>query len=100
MAWSVDRLGRSLQDLVGFLSELHALKIDLFLRQQGLPQPTPRCLRWSGCPPLGVPVRSLVFFGLLLAVSWIRVGHQSKYINVLNGICRSDTAANHSRSAR
>ena len=32
MAWSVDRLGRSLQDLVGFLSELHALKIDLFLR--------------------------------------------------------------------
>ena len=25
MAWSVDRLGRSLQDLVGFLSELHAL---------------------------------------------------------------------------
>src|SRR5262249_3983632 len=33
---SVDRLGRSLQDLVGFLSELHALKIDLFLRQQGL----------------------------------------------------------------
>src|SRR4029434_4298953 len=36
MAWSVDRLGRSLQDLVGFLSELHALKIDLFLRQQGL----------------------------------------------------------------
>jgi len=29
MAWSVDRLGRSLQDLVGFLSELHALGIDL-----------------------------------------------------------------------
>lgn len=36
MAWSVDRLGRSLQDLVGFLSELHALGIDLFLHQQGL----------------------------------------------------------------
>ena len=31
MAWSVDRLGRSLQDLVAFLSELHALRIDLFL---------------------------------------------------------------------
>jgi hypothetical protein len=26
MALSVDRLGRSLQDLVGFLAELHALK--------------------------------------------------------------------------
>jgi DNA invertase Pin-like site-specific DNA recombinase len=35
MAWSVDRLGRSLQDLLAFLSELHALRIDLFLYQQG-----------------------------------------------------------------
>ena len=41
VAWLVDRLGRSLQDLVGFLSELHALKIDLFLRQQGLDTTTP-----------------------------------------------------------
>ena len=41
MAWSVDRLGRSLQDLVGFLSELHALRIDLFLHQQGLNTATP-----------------------------------------------------------
>ncbi len=35
------RLGRSLQDLVGFLSELHALKVDLFLHQQGLDTTTP-----------------------------------------------------------
>jgi DNA invertase Pin-like site-specific DNA recombinase len=41
MAWSVDRLGRSLQDLVGFFSELHALRIDLFLHQQGLDTTTP-----------------------------------------------------------
>jgi DNA invertase Pin-like site-specific DNA recombinase len=41
MAWSVDRLGRSLQDLVGFLSELHALRIDLYLHQQGLDTRTP-----------------------------------------------------------
>jgi DNA invertase Pin-like site-specific DNA recombinase len=41
MAWSVDRLGRSLQDLVGFLGELHALGIDLFLHQQGLDTRTP-----------------------------------------------------------
>ena len=41
MAWSVDRLGRSLQDLVSFLSELHALNIDLFLHQQGLDTTTP-----------------------------------------------------------
>ena len=41
MAWSVDRLGRSLQDLVGLLSELHGLGIDLFLHQQGLDTTTP-----------------------------------------------------------
>src|SRR5262245_31247672 len=41
MAWSVDRLGRSLQDLVGFLSELHALGIELYLHQQGLDTTTP-----------------------------------------------------------
>ena len=41
MAWSVDRLGRSLKDLVAFLSELHALGIDLFLHQQGLDTTTP-----------------------------------------------------------
>ena len=41
MAWSVDRLGRSLQDLVAFLSEPHALGIDLFLHQQGLDTTTP-----------------------------------------------------------
>jgi DNA invertase Pin-like site-specific DNA recombinase len=41
MTWSVDRLGRSLQDLIGFLSELHALGIDLFLHQQGLDTTTP-----------------------------------------------------------
>jgi DNA invertase Pin-like site-specific DNA recombinase len=41
MAWSVDRLGRSLQDLVGFLSELHAAGVDLFLHQQGIDTTTP-----------------------------------------------------------
>src|SRR5260370_41015709 len=41
MAWSVDRLGRSLQDLVGFLSEIHALGVDLYLHQQGIDTTTP-----------------------------------------------------------
>ena len=40
-AWSVDRLGRSLQDLLGFLKEVHALGIDLYLHQQGLDTTTP-----------------------------------------------------------
>jgi DNA invertase Pin-like site-specific DNA recombinase len=41
MAWSVDRLGRSLQYLVAFLSKLHALGIDLYLHQQGVDTRTP-----------------------------------------------------------
>ena len=41
MTWSVDRLGLSPQDLVGFLSDLHAYGIDLFLHQQGLDTTTP-----------------------------------------------------------
>jgi DNA invertase Pin-like site-specific DNA recombinase len=41
MAWSVDQLGRSLQDLVAFLSEIHALRVDLYLHQQGLDTTTP-----------------------------------------------------------
>ena len=35
-AWSVDRLGRSLQHLVTFLMELQERKVDLYLHQQGL----------------------------------------------------------------
>jgi DNA invertase Pin-like site-specific DNA recombinase len=41
MAWSVDRLGRSVQDLVGFLSEVHAARVGLYLHQQGLDTSTP-----------------------------------------------------------
>ncbi|MFL4998889.1 MAG: recombinase family protein [Xanthobacteraceae bacterium] len=40
-AWSVDRLGRSLQDLLGVLSEIHAKGVDLHLHQQGLDTSTP-----------------------------------------------------------
>jgi Resolvase, N terminal domain len=44
-AWLVDRLGRSLQDLVGFLSEIHGAGVDLYLpgrRSTLRPQPA-RC---------------------------------------------------------
>lgn len=40
-SWSVDRLGRSLQHLVQFLSDVHAKGIDLYLHQQGLDTSTP-----------------------------------------------------------
>jgi len=40
-AWSVDRLGRSLQDLVGFLAEIHGAGVDLYLHQQAIDTSTP-----------------------------------------------------------
>src|SRR5215472_6453560 len=40
-AWSVDRLGRSLQHLLGFLGELRAKGVDLYLHQQGVDTSTP-----------------------------------------------------------
>jgi DNA invertase Pin-like site-specific DNA recombinase len=41
MAWSVDRLGRSLIDLVATLQELHAKNVHLYLHQQGIDTTTP-----------------------------------------------------------
>src|SRR6478735_4741638 len=40
-ACSVDRLGRSLIDLVGILQEFHAKHVDLYLHQQGIDTTTP-----------------------------------------------------------
>jgi len=41
IAWSVDRLGRSLQDLVEFLNHLNSKQVGLYLHQQGLDTTTP-----------------------------------------------------------
>lgn len=41
MAWSVDRLGRSLQHLVALLVDMNAKGVDLYLHQQGLDTTTP-----------------------------------------------------------
>jgi DNA invertase Pin-like site-specific DNA recombinase len=40
-AWSVDRLGRSLQDPVGFLGELNGAGVDLYLERQAVDTSTP-----------------------------------------------------------
>ena len=57
-AWSVDRLGRSLQDLIGFLSELKSKDVDLYLHPQSVDTSTPagRAL----FPMLGVFVGTIV----------------------------------------
>lgn len=41
MAWSVDRLGRSLHQLVGFMAEMGQLGVGLYLHQQALDTSTP-----------------------------------------------------------
>lgn len=41
VSWSVDRLGRSLQHLVSFMSEIEALGVGLYLHQQALDTTTP-----------------------------------------------------------
>ncbi len=40
-AWSVDRLGRSLQDLVALLNELHSKQTNVYLYKQGIDTTTP-----------------------------------------------------------
>ena len=41
MAWSVDRLGRSLMHLIQLMNELHAKGIDLYLDREGIDTSTP-----------------------------------------------------------
>ena len=41
MCWAVDRMGRSLADLISTLHELHAAHVDLFLHQQAVDTTTP-----------------------------------------------------------
>lgn len=41
LVWSVDRLGRSLQDLVSFLNEVHSVGCDLYIHQSGIDTSTP-----------------------------------------------------------
>lgn len=41
MAWSIDRLGRSLHHVVAFMAELGELGVDLYLHQQAVDSSTP-----------------------------------------------------------
>ena len=41
LVWAVDRLGRSLQDLLGILQEIHGAGADLFIHQQAIDTTTP-----------------------------------------------------------
>ena len=41
MAWAIDRVGRSLIDLLGTIQHLEACKVDLYLDQQQIDTTTP-----------------------------------------------------------
>lgn len=41
LVWSVDRLGRSLKDLVSFLDEINSVNCDLYIHQSGIDTSTP-----------------------------------------------------------
>ena len=41
MVWAIDRLGRSIQHLVGFINDIQAMGVDLFVMQQAIDTTTP-----------------------------------------------------------
>ena len=41
LVWSVDRLGRSLKDLVSFLEDINSVGCDLYIHQSGIDSSTP-----------------------------------------------------------
>jgi DNA invertase Pin-like site-specific DNA recombinase len=41
MVWAIDRLGRSIQHLVGFMNDILAMDVDLYVHQQAIDTTTP-----------------------------------------------------------
>jgi DNA invertase Pin-like site-specific DNA recombinase len=41
MSWSIDRLGRSIQDLVAFMKDVQSANVDLYIHQQAINTATP-----------------------------------------------------------
>jgi DNA invertase Pin-like site-specific DNA recombinase len=41
MVWAIDRLGRSIQHLVGFMNDIQAMGVDLYVHQQSIDTTTP-----------------------------------------------------------
>jgi DNA invertase Pin-like site-specific DNA recombinase len=41
MVWAIDRLGRSIQHLVGFMNDILAMDVDLYVHQQSIDTSTP-----------------------------------------------------------
>jgi DNA invertase Pin-like site-specific DNA recombinase len=61
MAWAIDRLGRSLIDLLHTIETVHACGVDLYLDQQGVDTTTPAGkLMFSVCGAFGEFERDMI----------------------------------------
>ena len=61
MAWAIDRLGRSLIDLLGTIQTLEACGVDLYLDQQAIDTTTPAGkLMYQVCGAFGEFERSMI----------------------------------------
>jgi DNA invertase Pin-like site-specific DNA recombinase len=84
MCWSIDRLGRSLQNLIELLNQLESVRIDLFFHQQAIDTSTPMGkMMFSILGALGAYERELirerVIAGLITAKSkGIKLGRPTK----------------------
>src|SRR5215469_8478597 len=107
-AWSVDRLGRSLPDLVAMLGELRAAGVGLYLHQQALDTGTPAGEAMFGM--IGVfaqferaMIRERVGAGLARARAAGRIGGRprlsSKKLDVLRAAFASGASVRQAASA-
>jgi DNA invertase Pin-like site-specific DNA recombinase len=84
MCWSIDRLGRSLQNLIELLNQLESVRIDLFFHQQAIDTSTPMGkMMFSILGALGAYERELirerVIAGLQTAkANGVKLGRPSK----------------------
>jgi DNA invertase Pin-like site-specific DNA recombinase len=84
MCWAVDRLGRSLPDLIASMQELHGAKVDLFIHQQGLDTTTPAGRAMFGM--LGV----FSEFERAMIQARVKVGMERAKAEQLAGVVRRD----------
>lgn len=91
MCWSIDRLGRSLQNLIELLNQLESVRIDLFFHQQAIDTSTPMGkMMFSILGALGAYERELirerVIAGLQTAKSrGVKLGRPSKMNDGMRG---------------
>jgi DNA invertase Pin-like site-specific DNA recombinase len=79
MAWSVDRLGRSLIDLVSSLEEMHEASVDLYLHQQAIDTTTKAGkAMYQMCGVFAEFERSIIQDRVKAGIARVRAGGKTK----------------------